>query len=61
MRLTIEDRDGFSYGSGTIIIARQGEALVLTCGHIFRDSQGKGKILIDVFGPQPCKSWKACW
>ncbi len=52
VRLTIEDRDGFSHGSGTIIDARQGEALVLTCGHIFRDSQGKGKILIDVFGPQ---------
>ncbi len=53
VRLTIEDRDGFSYGSGTIIDARQGEALVLTCGHIFRDSQGKGKILVDVFGSQP--------
>jgi thiol-disulfide isomerase/thioredoxin len=52
VRLTIEDRDGFSYGSGTIIDARQGEALILTCGHIFRDSQGKGKILVDVFGPQ---------
>ncbi len=25
----------------------------MTCGHIFRDSQGNGKILIDVFGPQP--------
>jgi thiol-disulfide isomerase/thioredoxin len=53
VRLKIEDRDGFSYGSGTIIDARLGEALILTCGHIFRDSQGKGKILVDVFGPQP--------
>ncbi|HEX4143390.1 MAG TPA: thioredoxin domain-containing protein [Pirellulales bacterium] len=53
VRLKIEDRDGFSYGSGTIIDARQGEALILTCGHIFRDSQGKGKITVDVFGPQP--------
>ncbi len=61
VRLTIEDRDGFSYGSGTIIDARQGEALVLTCGHIFRDSQGKGKILVDVFGSQPVQNWKACW
>ncbi|HEY1784136.1 MAG TPA: trypsin-like peptidase domain-containing protein [Pirellulales bacterium] len=53
VRLKIEDRDGFSYGSGTIIDARQGEALILTCGHIFRDSQGKGKITVDVFGAQP--------
>jgi thiol-disulfide isomerase/thioredoxin len=53
VRLKIEDRDGFSYGSGTIIDARQGEALILTCGHIFRDSQGKGKISVDLFGPQP--------
>jgi hypothetical protein len=26
--------------------------LVLTCGHIFRDSQGKGRIEVDVFGPR---------
>jgi hypothetical protein len=55
VRLRIEDSDGFSYGSGTIIDTRQGEALVLTCGHVFRDSQGKGKILVDVFGPQPAQ------
>ncbi|HTU23891.1 MAG TPA: trypsin-like peptidase domain-containing protein [Pirellulales bacterium] len=53
VRLKIEDRDGFSYGTGTIIDARQGEALIVTCGHIFRDSQGKGKITVDVFGAQP--------
>ena len=55
VRLTIVDRDGESHGSGTIIDSRQGEALVLTCGHIFRDSQGKGKILVDVFGPNPAQ------
>lgn len=51
VRLTIEDPDGFSYGTGTIIDARQSEALVLTCGHIFRDSKGNGKISIDMFAP----------
>ncbi len=56
VRLTIVDRDGDSHGSGTIVDARQGEALILTCGHIFRESQGKGKILIDVFGANPMKS-----
>lgn len=51
VRLRIEDPQGHSCGSGTIIDTRGGQVLVLTCGHIFRDSQGKGKIEIDLFGP----------
>jgi len=51
VRLTIADPAGVSYGSGTLIDARAGEALVLTCGHIFRDSQGKGEISVDMLGP----------
>ena len=46
----MEDANGHSYGTGTIIDARGGEALVLTCGHIFRDSDGKGPITIDLVG-----------
>ncbi len=53
VRLTVEDASGFSYGSGTLVDARNGNALVVTCGHIFRDSQGKGKITVDVFGSNP--------
>jgi len=52
VRLRIDDGDGHSVGSGTIIDARQGEALVLTCGHLFRDSKGKGPITVDLFWPQ---------
>ncbi len=52
VRLRIDDGDGHSVGSGTIIDARQGEALVLTCGHLFRDSKGKGPITIDLFWPR---------
>ncbi|MBI3463594.1 MAG: thioredoxin fold domain-containing protein, partial [Planctomycetes bacterium] len=51
VRLKIQDPDGNSVGSGTIIDSREGEALVLTCGHVFRDSQGKGQITVDLFGP----------
>jgi thiol-disulfide isomerase/thioredoxin len=51
VRLKIEDANGNSVGSGTIIDARAGEALVLTCGHIFRESKGSGKIFVDLFGP----------
>jgi thiol-disulfide isomerase/thioredoxin len=53
VRLRIEDPDGRSCGSGTIIDTRAGEALILTCGHIFRDSQGKGRIEVDLFGAHP--------
>ena len=51
VRLRIEDAHGHSCGSGTIIDARAGQALILTCGHIFRDSQGKGRIEVNLFGP----------
>jgi thiol-disulfide isomerase/thioredoxin len=50
-RIKIDDGNGLSVGSGTIIDSREGEALILTCAHIFRDSQGKGKITVDLFSP----------
>jgi S1-C subfamily serine protease len=50
-RLKIEDANGSSYGTGTIIDTRGEQALILTCGHIFRDSQGQGTILVDLFVP----------
>jgi hypothetical protein len=49
-RLKIEDPTGQSFGSGTVIDCRNGEALIITCGHVFRESQGKGKITVDLFG-----------
>jgi len=48
--LRIEDPEGVSLGTGTIIDVHENEALVLTCGHIFRDSQGKGAISCDLQG-----------
>ncbi len=55
VRLRIRDSRGQSCGSGTIVDARSGEALILTCGHIFRDSKGQGRIEVDLFGPQPAE------
>jgi len=49
-RLRIEDRDGWSCGSGTLVDCREGWALILTCGHLFRDSKGQGRIQVDLFG-----------
>jgi len=51
-RLRVENGAGVSRGTGTVIDCRQGEALILTCGHIFRDSQGKGRIEVDLFAPR---------
>jgi hypothetical protein len=51
-RLRVEDSSGVSWATGTVIDCRQGEALILTCGHVFRDSQGKGRIEVDLFGQQ---------
>ncbi|MEI6240835.1 MAG: trypsin-like peptidase domain-containing protein [Planctomycetia bacterium] len=50
-RLRVDDGQGVSWGTGTVIDCRQGEALILTCGHIFRDSQGQGRVEVDLFGP----------
>jgi hypothetical protein len=56
VRLRVRDSSGQSCGSGTLVDARQGEALILTCGHIFRESRGKGTIEVDLFGPQPAEN-----
>lgn len=49
VRLRVEDGAGNSLGSGTIIDAHEHEALLVTCGHIFRESAGKGPIAVDLF------------
>jgi thiol-disulfide isomerase/thioredoxin len=53
VRLRVDDPGGHSYGTGTIIDARGGEALVITCGHLFRDSQGKGPVMVELFVATP--------
>ncbi|HTQ39199.1 MAG TPA: trypsin-like peptidase domain-containing protein [Pirellulales bacterium] len=52
VRLRIEDETGISRGSGTIVDARSGEALIITCGHMFREAAKNGKIWVDLFGPE---------
>jgi S1-C subfamily serine protease len=51
VRVRIQEAAGQSTGSGTIIDTREGEALVLTCGHVFRDFKSEAqKIYVDLFG-----------
>jgi thiol-disulfide isomerase/thioredoxin len=49
VRLRVHDGHGFGAGTGTIIDTHGGEALVLTCGHLFRETKGQGKIEVDLF------------
>jgi hypothetical protein len=53
VKIAVEDATGTSNGTGTIVDAREGAALVLTCGHIFRESAGKGIITITFFQSTP--------
>ena len=48
VRLRVDDPDGHSFGTGTMIDRRGDEALVLTCGHLFRDSDGQGAIWVEI-------------
>ena len=50
VRLRVDSPGGHDWGTGTIIDTREGEALILTCGHIFRESQGQGTIEVHLFG-----------
>ncbi len=49
VRLSIADPGGKSTGTGAVVDARNGRALVLTCGHLFRESGGRGAIEISLF------------
>ncbi|MEX2316281.1 MAG: trypsin-like peptidase domain-containing protein [Pirellulales bacterium] len=53
VRLRVDDANGHSYGTGTIIDARQGEALIVTCGHLFRDSKGEAPLTVEMFDATP--------
>ncbi|MEQ8847211.1 trypsin-like peptidase domain-containing protein [Botrimarina sp.] len=54
VRLTVDDPAGRAFGTGTIVDARQGEALVVTCAHLFRDASGQaidteGRLAVELF------------
>jgi S1-C subfamily serine protease len=53
VRIRVEDAQGRSFGTGTIIDSRSGEALVVTCGHLFRESKGKGQMTVELFDVSP--------
>ena len=48
VRIQVEDAEGISTATGTVIHSHGGESLVMTCGHVFREAQGRGVITADV-------------
>lgn len=49
------------HGTGTIIDSRDNRALILTCGHLFREyaKENGGKIEVDMFGESPLQNISA--
>jgi thiol-disulfide isomerase/thioredoxin len=48
VRLKVEDPEGISYATGTVIHSHQNESLVMTCGHVFREAGRKGEITAEL-------------
>ena len=49
VRLRVYDSTGYSVGTGTIIDCRRDEALIFTCGHLFREVGVNGRVDVDLF------------
>ncbi|MGE3410300.1 MAG: serine protease [Pirellulales bacterium] len=49
---TVGVRVGKSHGSGTVVSAADGKAIIVTCAHVFRDEPNVPP-LIDLFAPVP--------
>ena len=59
VRIQVFRESGLNHGSGTIIASRPGRAIVLTCGHLFRDYQPGGRIEAETFADGTPRSWPA--
>ncbi len=49
VRLRVREAGSIGIATGTVIDTHGTEALVLTCGHVFRDSKGQAPIEVDVY------------
>ena len=49
VRIRVDEANTTAYGTGTIVDVRGQEALILTCGHLFRDMQPNSQLTIDLF------------
>jgi thiol-disulfide isomerase/thioredoxin len=53
VRIKVEESNTTAYGTGTIVATHESEALVLTCGHLFRDMLPGSHLKVDLFAGTP--------
>lgn len=53
VRIRVDEGNTTAHGTGTIVDVHGEEALVLTCGHLFRDMQSGSVLSIDLFAGTP--------
>lgn len=49
VRIRVDEGNTTAYGTGTIVDVHGSEALVLTCGHLFRNIQPNSQLSVDLF------------
>ncbi len=49
VRIKVEEENTTAYGTGTIVDVHGTEALVLTCGHLFREMKPGSQLSVDLF------------
>lgn len=59
VRIRVDEPSHEAIGTGTIIDTYNGEALVLTCGHLFRDTRGSTPIIVETFFGGQARSYQA--
>lgn len=53
VRIKVEESNTIAHGTGTIVALHGDEALVLTCGHLFRDMLPGSRLTVDLFAGTP--------
>lgn len=53
VRIKVEESNTTAYGTGTIVATHEQEALILTCGHLFRDMLPGSHLKVDLFAGTP--------
>jgi hypothetical protein len=49
VRIRVDEENSTAYGTGTVIDVHGDEALVLTCGHLFREMKKHSQLTLDLF------------
>lgn len=53
VRIRVDEGNTTAHGTGTIVDAHGSQALILTCGHLFRDMQPQSQLSVDLFAGTP--------